>query len=435
VWVAHSLLGPSTTVGHLRTNGTFVGNVPLTHANGGGSGPTGVAVDSNGKLWVACYYSNNALRIDPAGGALGGGGFPIGAVDKVVDLGPGATPYNYSDMTGFVSIGATAPTGTWTKIEDGSVAGQSWGTLSWSSREPAGTSVTIEVRAADSELALSQLPFVPASNGKSLRDSGVSARFLELRATLARRPDVDAVPVLFDLGIADCASDGLALACPPDFTDVWNGGPVSEQLDPSRTGRPRYSDPCEHAAQLAYSDTSAPGTAPGAPKAIVTRRWHLTDECGTDLACEQTLTLQSPSGRDGALTLDASPGQCPNGVDVHGSGTTKFALVGTWLHDVTKVDASTLRLQRADGIGTPLALSSLPLAFQDVTRPFYGASGTCHALGGEGNVDAVISVPNWMLRRAFDLDGLAQDAQVELELTGRLLDGETFDARDSIRVE
>ncbi|MGH8881052.1 MAG: hypothetical protein ACRD0P_27480, partial [Stackebrandtia sp.] len=48
VWVAHSILGPQTTVGHIRTDGTFVGNVPLP----GGAGPTGVAVDSNGKIWV-----------------------------------------------------------------------------------------------------------------------------------------------------------------------------------------------------------------------------------------------------------------------------------------------------------------------------------------------------------------------------------------------
>ena len=103
VWVAHSLFG-STTVGHLRTNGTFVGNVPLP----GGNGPTGVAVNANGKIWVANINTNNAMRIDPNAGPIGGGGFNIGAVDLTVSLGPGAGPYNYSDMTGFVAIGSTA---------------------------------------------------------------------------------------------------------------------------------------------------------------------------------------------------------------------------------------------------------------------------------------------------------------------------------------
>ena len=69
VWVAHSLIG-ATTVGHLRTDGTYVGNVTLP----GGNGPTGVAVDSNGKVWVANINTNNAQRIDPAAGPTGGGG-------------------------------------------------------------------------------------------------------------------------------------------------------------------------------------------------------------------------------------------------------------------------------------------------------------------------------------------------------------------------
>jgi len=92
VWVAHSLYY-YTTVGHVRTDGTFVGNVPLP----GGIGATGVAVDANGKVWVANYGSNNTMRIDPTAGPIGGGGFPVGAVDLTVDLGAGARPYNYSD--------------------------------------------------------------------------------------------------------------------------------------------------------------------------------------------------------------------------------------------------------------------------------------------------------------------------------------------------
>ena len=107
VWVAHSLFG-ATTVGHLRTDGTYVGNVTLP----GGNGPTGVAVDANGKVWVANINTNNAMRIDPSAGPAGGGGFPVGAVDLTVDLGAGAGPYNYSDITGAVLGVVTAPQGT-----------------------------------------------------------------------------------------------------------------------------------------------------------------------------------------------------------------------------------------------------------------------------------------------------------------------------------
>jgi streptogramin lyase len=78
------------------TDGTYVGNVTLP----GGNGPTGVAVDANGKVWVANINTNNAMHIDPSAGPAGGGGFPVGAVDLTVDLGAGSGPYNYSDMTG-----------------------------------------------------------------------------------------------------------------------------------------------------------------------------------------------------------------------------------------------------------------------------------------------------------------------------------------------
>src|SRR6185295_7069474 len=75
IFVAHSILGPSTSVGHIRANGFFVGNIPLTWGTTNGIGPTGVAVDSNGKVWVSCYYSHHAMRIDPnslANGINGG---------------------------------------------------------------------------------------------------------------------------------------------------------------------------------------------------------------------------------------------------------------------------------------------------------------------------------------------------------------------------
>ena len=56
-WVAHSIFGES--VGHILNNGTFVGTVPV------GSGPTGVAVDGDGKIWSANRNSNSLSRIDP----------------------------------------------------------------------------------------------------------------------------------------------------------------------------------------------------------------------------------------------------------------------------------------------------------------------------------------------------------------------------------
>jgi len=215
VWVAHSLFG-ATTVGHLRTDGTYVGNVTLP----GGNGPTGVAVDSNGKVWVANINSNNAQRIDPNAGPIGGGGFPVGAVDLTVDLGAGAGPYNYSDMTGSVLGEVTAPVGTWSVVQDGGTAGTAWGTITWNTEPegsvPPGTSITIEARTSDTEAGLTTQPFVPVTNATKFAMTG---RYIEARATLRANPSGDS-PVLSDLriqtsdrtGVFSCQATALNLA-------------------------------------------------------------------------------------------------------------------------------------------------------------------------------------------------------------------------------
>ncbi|MFN5355631.1 MAG: T9SS type A sorting domain-containing protein [Bacteroidota bacterium] len=199
VWVAHSLIGPATTVGHLRTDGTFVGNIPLT-----GSGPTGVAVDAFGKVWVSCYNSSVACRIDPNAGPIGGGGYPVGAVDLTVNLGANATPYNYSDMTGFVVINSTVPSGTWTVIHDGLASGRKWGQIDWTDSIPANTGIIVEARASNTELTLASKPWVQVEKGESFCCSGVTGRFIEVRATLFRQATVNVSPVLFDLTVQCC---------------------------------------------------------------------------------------------------------------------------------------------------------------------------------------------------------------------------------------
>ncbi len=196
VWIAHSILG-STTVGHLRTDGTFVGNVTLP----GGNGPTGVAIDINGKVWVANANSDNAMRIDPDAGPIGGGGFHVGAVDMVVDLEPGAGPYNYSDMTGFVELGSTAARGNWTVTHDSRLAGTQWDKISWTSTEPTGTHLVIEARAADTLAALATQTYKPFPNGVSACGLAVNGRFLEVRANFSRDLGVTNTPVLNDLSV------------------------------------------------------------------------------------------------------------------------------------------------------------------------------------------------------------------------------------------
>jgi len=229
VWVAHSLFS-ATTVGHLRTDGTFVGNVSLP----GGNGPTGVAVDSNGKVWVANINTNNAQRIDPSAGEIGGGGFPIGAVDLTVDLGAGAGPYNYSDMTGIVAL-QSVQQGRWTVVYDGLVEGAAWGVLNWNREdcvdvhEPEGTSLVVAVRASDTEAGLGSESYHVVGNGVPF--SGVSGRYIQVEVTFngSGTGEGFVTPVLCDLTVqADC--DGPSdCVCHPDIVVSCEEDPAANR--------------------------------------------------------------------------------------------------------------------------------------------------------------------------------------------------------------
>lgn len=238
VWVAHSILGPGTTVGHLRTNGTFVGNVPLP----GGAGPSGVAIDANGKIWVTNLYTNNVSRIDPTAGPIGGGGFPLGAVDLTVSLGAGAGPYNYSDMTGFVSLGSSTPSGTWSIIHDGGVAAGEWGELEWNATQPEGTTIAVEVRAADAQLDLADEPWLAVTSGEPFCDDGIDGRYIEIRVTLTRTSG-DGIPSVQDLTLSCCNEPPVAvcedLELAADENCLANPGPYDiggESYDPDGEG-------------------------------------------------------------------------------------------------------------------------------------------------------------------------------------------------------
>jgi hypothetical protein len=187
VWVANSGVG---TVTRLDNDGTIVKVIET------GNEPTGVAVDAGGNVWVTNLGSNNAVRIDPTGGSDG-----LGAVDLTVDLGDGASPYNYSDMTGAVVVGSTSPQGIWAVVQDSGEAGFEWGRITWNTEpeasEPAGTEIVVEARTADSEASLGGEQFLPVTNGEPFSSFG---RFIEVRVTLKASPE-GLSPVLSDIRV------------------------------------------------------------------------------------------------------------------------------------------------------------------------------------------------------------------------------------------
>jgi streptogramin lyase len=159
--------------------------------------PTGVAVDANGNVWVTNECADNAMRIDPDGGQDG-----LGAVDLTVDLGPGASPYNYSDMTGIVVLYSTSRQGMWSVVQDAGTPGAEWGTIVWNAEaqgsEPRGTEIVVQARAADAEAGLGSETFDAVSSGVPFALKG---QFIEVRVTLKASAGGSS-PVLFDLRIS-----------------------------------------------------------------------------------------------------------------------------------------------------------------------------------------------------------------------------------------
>lgn len=226
VWVAHSAVGPLTgtpnfpgivpanTVGHLKTNGAFVGNVTLVDPINPaivGTGPTGVAVDSNGKIWVTNLYTDNVMRINPNNGNFGPDAVTrIGAVDLTVNLGANAGPYNYSDMTGDQTI--SNPTqGFWDVVHNGLVPNTAWGRIKWNTEPekliPSGSSITVSARAANTQAALTTQVFIPVAHDVPFSLTG---QYIEVRASLKATANAGCVetpsPILSDLRIIASAT-------------------------------------------------------------------------------------------------------------------------------------------------------------------------------------------------------------------------------------
>jgi streptogramin lyase len=229
VWISSGLgCGSNCVVSRLKPDGTFVGAVPTPT----GSGSTGIAVDSEGKVWAAAINSSTAVRIDPTAGPIGADGVtPIGEVDLTVGFPategrPAGGPYNYSDMTGGALLGTTAPQGSWTVVQDAGTAGTSWGSVSWNDEPeglvPNGASLTVEVRVANSVAGLGGQPFRAIDKCEALDD--LAGRFLQARVTMRPNGAGDS-PVLSDVTIRSAAerdrlgcSDG-PVEC-PNFPDV-----------------------------------------------------------------------------------------------------------------------------------------------------------------------------------------------------------------------
>jgi hypothetical protein len=145
-------------------------------------------VDADGKVWVVNNGDEYVKRIDPTTNTV--------TLAKALPI--GTNHYGYSDMTGMVARNATTRFGTWTVTHDAKVAGTNWDKIGWTSLEPDGQGLSINVRTSDDGVNWST--WNPVLSGSSLvnlpggRYLQISARF-QVVATV----DGDKSPVLYDL--------------------------------------------------------------------------------------------------------------------------------------------------------------------------------------------------------------------------------------------
>jgi streptogramin lyase len=201
VWVANSDRG---SVSRYDNDGNFKTEIPV------GNCPTGVAVDAVDKVWVCNHGDEYIKRVDPSTNS-------VDLSKRII----GGRHYSYSDMTGIVARTVTTKTGTWTVDYDSGTADTAWGTISWNNEpqgsEPAETSITVEVRSSNDQSTWSA--WEAATNGVTLSSTS-PGRYLQIRTTL-QSTSGDVSPILSDLTVESVGGGGCEFGTDPvasDFT-------------------------------------------------------------------------------------------------------------------------------------------------------------------------------------------------------------------------
>ncbi len=230
IWVAHSGLldgptgackDPDSRVSRFSYD-SVSDTLTLCETLTVGLRPTGIAVDANGHVYVTNTIAETVSRIIPAQIATctdytG----PPSQVAFLVSI-PDSEPDDYGTMTGLLAL-QTSGTGTWTAVHDGDVYGGRWSRVLWNQEAdcplmpvPTGTSLTVGVRAADTQAGLASQQYLEVQN--NVLFTGIRGRYIQVMVRLKGSPvgQPFATPVLCDLEImpvaplgADCNTNGV----------------------------------------------------------------------------------------------------------------------------------------------------------------------------------------------------------------------------------
>ncbi|WP_374241833.1 hypothetical protein [Zoogloea sp.] len=165
-----------------KPDGTVVWTAPTQF-----SGETrGVIPDQDNNLWQISRTGARVMKYRGTDGA------PLGMVSV------GNQPYTYSDASGSTVIGQTSPSGSWTVTFDSGTAGSPWAPVWWNDSVPAGASLSVRVRTADTPADLPLKAWTNVTKGGPIALTG---RYIEAQANFATTTGSPS-PVLYDLTLA-----------------------------------------------------------------------------------------------------------------------------------------------------------------------------------------------------------------------------------------
>jgi hypothetical protein len=153
--------------------------------------PWGVMIDGAGDVWVMHLSSNNLAKYK------GSDGTPLGLFPV------GAYPYVYTDGSGLTTKNVTNnKQGTWTVVYDSGAAATPWGKVNWNDQVPAGGTVEVATRVAETPAALELQPYVPVAKNVSFAGAG---RYVQVRTRLINNTANES-PILYDLTVSSKAT-------------------------------------------------------------------------------------------------------------------------------------------------------------------------------------------------------------------------------------
>lgn len=219
IFASHRFTGE---VSKFWPNGTLIWTAAAQVA----SEARGTVVDSNDDVWVIHRVANKLSKF------YGTNGTAMCVRDT------GDSPYTYSDATGLGLRSVIAGIGFWTVTFDSEVSNAPWGTISWHSFEPNGTSVKVEVRSSNDNANWFPLGWETVTNG-TLLSTTPNGRYLQIETALQIMSG-EVSPILYDLTVQSSGPLQLLVSISPLLASISVGDSVTFTSTVSG-GVPQYS--------------------------------------------------------------------------------------------------------------------------------------------------------------------------------------------------